>query len=456
MQQDPGGRGSKTAAAYGLQYIVTRGLPRFRKGEKSMMRGIGKRLCSFLLSSAMVVGLTGGMAPLETKAAAASDKLLDNEHVEADTANMDQYAKDESGQQAKFGWYTWNFDIDPEMDTVGVEGDGVGTLYFRLFEPENQEDGEKYPFVATLGGLGSTNAFANNGYASMGSAFAGEKFQQENPCYVLNITVPYEAAVNYEAEAEYIYQFGEIIKAAEEAYGNIDDNRIYATGHSQGAGWTYELISLQPDLLAAAVINAGTTIHTTWGDQCDMDALAKSPTNLYIWHGYEDPYIPVNEAFRAWNTLKAKGKTNIVFETEKYGHVKSAILSADGTSYMSWMFDQTKDKACEPSETIRDSYADYDWAGFRVLSEVDGWATSPYDYSTWTEQAENETWKQVQENHKDDLKSDKTGGTGKTWLAKVRIGDETATSYDLASTGTLTIDAGDSLAVTIQGYTGGC
>ena len=59
--------------------------------------------------------------------------------------------------------------------------------------------------MATLGGLGSTNSFANKGYASNGSAFAADAFQAEHPCYVLNITVPYEACVNYEAELAYIY-----------------------------------------------------------------------------------------------------------------------------------------------------------------------------------------------------------------------------------------------------------
>lgn len=127
--------------------------------------------------------------------------------------------------------------------------------------------------MATLGWLGSTNSFANNGYASRGSAFASDAFQAEHPCYVLNITVPYEACVNYEAELAYIYQFGEIIRTIAESYGNVDMDRIYATGHSQGAGWSYELASVQPELLAAILINAGTTVHTTWGNQCDMRPL---------------------------------------------------------------------------------------------------------------------------------------------------------------------------------------
>lgn len=131
----------------------------------------------------------------------------------------------------------------------------------------------------------------------------------------------------------------------------MDMDRIYATGHSQGAGWSYELASVQPDLLAAVLINAGTTIHTTWGNQCDMKAIADSDVNIYIWHGYNDPYIPVNEAYRAYNTLTALGKQNIHMEiqngdnvTSSGGHCNHDIVSSEKiTPYMAWLYEQTEE-----------------------------------------------------------------------------------------------------------------
>ena len=124
--------------------------------------------------------------------------------LSVDTENRASFAAGETALQSGFDWYTWTFQIDPAMDTVGTAGDGLGLLRFRLYVPEHIQEGEDYPLVATLGGLGSTNSFANNGYASRGSAFASDAFQAEHPCYVLNITVPYEACVNYEAELAYI------------------------------------------------------------------------------------------------------------------------------------------------------------------------------------------------------------------------------------------------------------
>lgn len=377
--------------------------------------------------------------------------------LSVDIENRASFAAGETALQSGFDWYTWTFQIDPAMDTVGTAGDGLGLLRFRLYVPEHIQEGEDYPLVATLGGLGSTNSFANNGYASNGSAFASDAFQAEHPCYVLNITVPYEACVNYEAELAYIYQFGEIIRAIAESYGNVDMGRIYATGMSQGAGWSYELASVQPELLAAILINAGTTVHTTWGNQCDMQAIADSGVNVYIWHGYEDPYIPVNEAYRAFNTLTSLGMTNLVLEIQQGGHCKSDMFSDSvPTSYMEWLFDQVKGVPCtaSPTVTTEGTPADYDWAGVQVLSSVEGWAEAN-PYSSWTEPADNATWDQVMAGANALVQGE--GGTGKTWLSKVRIGDETATSYDDATQDTpvVTIQAGDSVAVTVQGYTGG-
>ena len=200
-------------------------------------------------------------------------------------------------------------------------------------------------------------------------------FRQSTPCYVLNITVPYEACVNYEAELAYIYQFGEIIRAIAESYGNVDMDRIYATGMSQGAGWSYELTSVQPELLAAILINAGTTVHTTWEISATCRPLRILASMSTSGTAMRDPYIPVNEAYRAFNTLTSLGMTNLVLEIQQGGHCKSDMFSDSvPTSYMEWLFDQVKGVPCtaSPTVTTEGTPADYDWAGVQVLSSVEG------------------------------------------------------------------------------------
>lgn len=391
---------------------------------------------------------------------AAETKAKEYPIMSEDTENKVLYASTEEGTAEDFNWYRWDFAIDPEMDTVGDVGDGVGTLYFRLYVPEDAKT-MKYPLIAVLGGLGSANCIINNFYANKGLDFASETAQMENPAYVLNFNVPFEACVNYEAELEYVYQFGEVIKAISDEYGNVDMNRIYATGMSQGAGWSYELASVQPDLLAAILINAGTSVHTTWGDQCDMQAIADSDVNIYILHGYEDLYIPVNEAYRAFNTLKTLGKTNMLMDITSDGHVLMDATSAEEmTDYMTWIFAQEKKIACAESPELNEffedkeyDYSDYLWAGVQVLPAIDGWANAD-NYATWIEPQENTTWNQVKDSSVAYVQGE--GGTGETILGKIRIGDETQTSYDDATKDEpiVAISAGDVAAITVQGYTG--
>ena len=367
----------------------------------------------------------------------------------------------------QFEWYVWNFEIDPEIDAVGNFGDGIGTFYYRLFTPEVKE-GEKYPVVMALGGLGSTNSFVNNGYARHGAYYASEAVQSEYPCYVLTFNIPYEACVNYKAELAYIYELGEVAKAIAKKFGNVDMNRIYSTGRSQGAGWSYELAAVQPDLLAAILLDAGTTVHTTWGDQCDMKAIADSDANVYILHGYNDQYIPVNEAYRTYNTLIALGKTNILMQItdDKHGIENIPMWSnKEVTPLMEWLLTQVKGVDCvdKPTLTEAGKYSDYHWAGVLVLPHIEGWQTA-HDYTHWVEPANNDTWNELKSSVALDY-ADGNGGTGKWHLGRIRIGDELQTTYDnklvtgLLSTEadmarTIIIKAGDVIAVTVQGYTG--
>ena len=174
------------------------------------------------------------------------------------------------------------------------------------------------------------------------------QFRKNIPSYVLTFHVPFEACTNYDAELAYVYQFGEIAKAVAAEYGNVDMDRIYSTGLSQGAGWSYELAAVQPDLLAAILIDAGTTVHTTWGDQCDMQAIADSDVNIYILHGYNDQYIPINEAYRTYNTLQKMGKKNMLMRItdDKHGIVNIPLWSnTEITDFMDWMLSRKKERS---------------------------------------------------------------------------------------------------------------
>ncbi len=373
-----------------------------------------------------------------------------------DRENEKLYSGLEESPAREFDWFQWLFPISPEMDAVRDTTEGIGIIYFRVFSPDNHPDKE-YPLILNMGGLGSTNSNVLNGYASVGTWFAYSAIQESSPCYVVTMSIPYEACVNMEAEMVYMYQIGELVKWLCEDRKNIDKNRIYATGASQGASWCYELASVQPDLLAAILVNAGTTVHTTWGDQCNLRAIALSGVNIFIWHGYDDVFIPVNEAFRAYRALTAMGKKNICLDIDHgkklgspAGHTNPQMYSRERiTPYVKWLFEQRKDRPFTetPLKQTEGNHTDYRWAGAQVFEGVKGWQVA-HHYADWIEPFENSTWNQLKEHEK---LSPYSSSEGKTWLCKIRIGDETCTSYDHQDA---VINAGDVVAVTIQGYMG--
>lgn len=368
---------------------------------------------------------------------------------------------DDGDAFAEFEPYTWTFPIAEALDAVG-ENDGLGELYIRLFVPETV-DGETYPLVANLGGLGDNASINENSYARLGVvSWSNPTFQEKYPSYVMTVTVPWEAAVNYEAEMAYMYEIGQAIRAIGERVENIDMSRIYATGMSQGAGWSYEAAAAQPDLFAGLFINSGTAVHSTWGDQIDLDRL--SDVSIYLVHGAQDIYIPVNEAYRVFNALKAKGHPNLRLDVVEGGHVLRGTdflppVDPDGPGFskvyhwQEWLFSQTKDMpASEPvlNETVR--YGDYLWAGALVLPVVESWATD-VDYAEWVEALDNPTWDRI----KQDIARPTVSGasTGTPMVGRFRIGDETQTTYDeFPDREEAFISAGQSLYMTIQGYTG--
>lgn len=368
----------------------------------------------------------------------------------AKAANPDDYTG--------YEWYKWTFKLDPSLDTVGAK-DGIGQFYIRLFKPKKITAGTLYPLVANLGGLANDGNIGANLYARNGSYWwANDHLQAKYPCYIFSAALPWEACVNYEAETEYMFQFGEAIKAIATLFGNVDMSHIYATGVSQGAGWSYGAVAAQPDLFAAMFLNSGTIVHTTWGNHVDISKLMD--VNIYMAHGSKDTAIPPNEAYRIYNALRSRGKTNIRLDVVPFGH---GLLGSDfrptNTApytkvypWQDWLFAQKKGTAFAGPVLNEQPYAEYLWAGRQCLADVATWATD-VPYATWIEAHDNPTWTTV----KNTLAVPTVAGasTGKRVIGRFRIGDEGQTTYDDAATSTTGLSKGQTLCMTIQGYTGG-
>ncbi len=337
--------------------------------------------------------------------------------------------------------YVWDVVIPGEVAGEGPDGvkDISCTMHYSLFRPE-VEPGQVYPLVIVPGGVGDSTA-------RMTSTYSEDKWQAYCKCYVLHCSLPYEGVVNWESQMCCMGQFAEIVRAVHEEYGDVDLNRIYSTGGSQGAIWSYMLEGSTPGFYAGLFINAGTIVHTTWADRQEYEHLMQVP--LLMVHGTWDTGIPINEPYRVYNRLKAMGKKNMALVTFDVGHIVHKTSSVDGTPtpMMQWLFAQSKAKTpfegkaylqefvdCtgegpwlyEAFSGEEGDYSDTLFAGLDAYSRFPGW-NNEVPYSRWMEPHDNPTWEKVKS-----LGHPLVGGdsSGKYLVGKFRLGDEGTTSYD--------------------------
>lgn len=124
---------------------------------------------------------------------------------------------------------------------------------------------------------------------------------------------------------------------------NIDRDRIYLIGISQGAVAVYDLLARHSELFAAAVPIAGV------GDLSKVDIYAEIP--IYAFHGNADTTVSYERAKELYDAIEAqcKGLFNlIVYEGGPHAIWESAIVFP-GTDTMpsleDWLFAQSRDGA---------------------------------------------------------------------------------------------------------------
>lgn len=140
-----------------------------------------------------------------------------------------------------------------------AQGEHKGIRY-DLFTPKNQEPGKKYPLVMFI-----PDASANGSdplitlAQGIGATVWAEPAEQEKrPCYVLAIQIPTTIHLtkdNFTCAPEI-----EIIKEILDqviAENNVDADRVYTTGQSQGCMASCELNCRYPGFFAASLLVSG-------------------------------------------------------------------------------------------------------------------------------------------------------------------------------------------------------
>ncbi|MBD1382649.1 chitobiase/beta-hexosaminidase C-terminal domain-containing protein [Metabacillus arenae] len=223
---------------------------------------------------------------------------------------------------------------------------------YRLYVPENYDPNKSYPLVLFLHGGGERGddnleqLTANDGAV----IWAAPENQGKHPAFVLapqarnvpnggfTVTRDSNNVINLSRVfelSEDLHTAYEILQHVRKNY-NIDSNRLYSTGLSQGGFGTFNLNMAYPDLFAAMVPIAG------GGDPSKAHVLANKP--IWALHAEDDEIIPVSFSRNAIAAIKKAGGTPIYTEYPRemeYNHA-SWVPAYENKDMIDWVFKQVK------------------------------------------------------------------------------------------------------------------
>lgn len=230
------------------------------------------------------------------------------------------------------------------------------TMNYRLFEPKTEKD-KKYPLVLFLHGSGERGS--DNEMHMLGNegalVWADPEQREKNPAYVLAPQAPAadELTMYWTEEPNYTTMFN-LLNETIEKY-NIDENRIYVVGMSNGGIGTWNIIEKNPDLFAAAVpicgigdIN-GLDLESGYTPIKDYSAY-KNIKDMPIWifHAEDDPLADVRYSRDAEKAIKELGGTSVKYTEYPEGTVMpmghfSWVPALQDKEMIDWLFSQSKE-----------------------------------------------------------------------------------------------------------------
>jgi predicted peptidase len=191
------------------------------------------------------------------------------------------------------------------------------TLPYRLFTPEQQQPGRKYPLVLWLhgaGGRGTDNLRQITGGNTSGAqVWIQAENQAKYPCFVVAPQCPEHQAWS-QADGTSSHPLRLVLELIEQLKhtSSIDAERLYVAGQSMGGYGTWALVTAHPDMFAAAVPLCG------GGVESQAAKLVHTP--IWAFHGEQDESVSVTESRRMIAALRRAGGSPRYTEYPGVGH----------------------------------------------------------------------------------------------------------------------------------------
>lgn len=196
------------------------------------------------------------------------------------------------------------------------------SLPYRLLAPRSLEQGQRYPLIIFLHGVGERGEDNERQLRHGAGPFVEPAVRQKYPCWLL---IPQCPSTHYWVDPDARRrQAGQPNKMAMplrltmdvvstlEDGGAIDSNRIYLIGLSMGGFGTWDLAARHPERFAAAVPICG------GGEPATAPKLRDMP--LWAFHGARDEVVPAMYSRLMIEAIRAVGGEPRYTEYPDVGH----------------------------------------------------------------------------------------------------------------------------------------
>ena len=258
------------------------------------------------------------------------------------------YKVTDSDGNEYFSDHTKNLIVDDFRDGFTVlKSDNTKTMNYQYYDPiavKGVSADEQYPLILFLHGSGECG---NNNRAQLKAnkgavAYLADDLFAENPCYVIAPQLYDRAGGLGFCEDNNSALIMQMLEEFIAAHPNVDPDRIYVQGLSQGGRGTWDLILRYPTYFAAAIPICGNA--NEWLDNDEAWAGLK---NMPIWTCVaSDDGTRGTDTAAAVAELRENGNTSVKFYNYNAGSVvpnphHSWELVYEDYEIYTWLFQQT-------------------------------------------------------------------------------------------------------------------
>lgn len=221
---------------------------------------------------------------------------------------------------------------DLSHSSTGSVSNANASIPYRLFEP-TLAPGEKAPLVVYLHGMGdrgTDNVAQTNWISNLVSNTKSGQYASYVLAPQINTSMWFQSWSDKPTDATSL-TLQAIRNVIEQE--NIDASRVYVTGTSMGGMGTWDIISRDPSLFAAAVPMSG------GGNTATADTIRDIPVRAF--HGDADTIVPVSATQEMIAALRDAGGSPRYTEVKGGGHVIWDDVYADlEQTLYPWLFAQ--------------------------------------------------------------------------------------------------------------------